>query len=1664
MLVILFTLPLPLLAQSELFISEYIEGSSYNKAIEIFNGTGASIDLASGSYTLEMYFNGSSSPGLTINLTGTISDGDVFVIAHSSADAAIIAEADQQNGSGWFNGDDAVVLLKDATIIDVIGQVGTDPGSEWGSGLVSTQNNTLRRKSNVIAGDTDETDTFDPSVEWDGYAEDTFDGLGSHTVDTGGPATFVFINEVDSDTPGTDALEFIEIYDGGVGNTALDSLVVVFYNGSDDASYEAFDLDGYSTDANGFFLMGNPDVVPTPSLTFPGNTLQNGADAVAIHVGDAADYPTDTPVSTDNLVDAIVYDTDDSDDAGLLILINSGQPQVNEDGENDKDNHSNSRVPDGGVQLDTDTYVQQAPTPGASNVIQSSTVVINEIDSDTPGTDALEFIELYDGGLGNTPLDSLVLVLYNGNGDVSYAAYDLDGYSTDVDGYFLIGNPDVVPTPSLTFSGNTLQNGADAAALYFGDAADFPNGTAVTASNIIDAIVYDTDDSDDSGLLDVLTPGQSQVNEAGAGDKDNHSNARVPNGGDPLVTSTYVQQLPTPGASNVQIATDVVINELDSDTPSSDVLEFIELFDGGTGNTSLDGLVLVLFNGNGDVSYSAFDLDGYTTDANGYFLMGNSGVTPTPGLIFGNGVLQNGADAAALYEGDADDFPNGTAVTTNNLVDAIVYDTDDDDDSGLLILLNSGEPQVNENSAGDKDNHSNQRIPNGDGGKRNTSTYGQYVPTPGAENVGPPPPVFARIYEIQGSGLVSPFADSTVITAGNVVTGVTYNGFFMMTQIDSTDNDPETSDGIFVYTGSTPTVAVGDLVNVTGTVTEYYELTEIIDVTEITVTASGITLPSYIVFDENTPSPNQPQPANAIERYEGMLVRFSDGIASGPTDQYGDVPVIAGPDRAYREPGIVYPGLPGLPVWDGNPEVFYMNPDALGFTDVSIPAEAEIINAEGVLTYAYGEYTLLPSTLTYSGVSELVPVRAKEEGEVSIATQNMYRLFEGDSDFNDRLIKLSLQIREVLGAPEILAVQEVENLSTLQALANRISTDDPSIVYTPYLEEGNDVGGIDVGFMVRSSVVVDSVTQIGKDVTFSYDGSLLHDRPPLILEADIMSNGTPFPITVMVIHNRSFSGIDGSDSTRVRLKRYEQAYWISERIQELQTDRPDIHLVVTGDFNAYQFTDGYADILGQLTGNLDSLGALLPGVDIVNPNLTNQVTSLSPAEQYSYSYEGDAQVLDHILTSSTLEPFFTGAAYSRGNSDVPYTFDSDYTTALRCSDHDGLVLFLQPPDQIANTVIFATNSVWLKTYSKILSGNVFVNNISDGHELNAGVEVSVGSKVTTPAEYEIKANRVKLKKKSVVDGDVYFNELDNKGAINGDEISPLELPILTTLPEFYEAEPGNDDVKVGTKDTLVIDAGNYEDINVYYKGVLIFTGGTYNVKSIKACIRAKLLFLAPTEIRVEERFDSDLLAYIGPSESASIGASDIIFYVEGTDKNSGWVLSRYKAVQIGISNTVFANFYAPNGTIWITLKSKATGAFWAKNVQVGVGTELSLDSYFNGGDVELPAINMAKNSSEAAAETVLPEEYMLEQNYPNPFNPSTTINFQLPVTDNIRIDIYNSLGQLVKTLVKGEFDAGYHQAVWNGRDNHGSRVASGMYIYRFQSSKLVKSYKMILLK
>ncbi|WP_203294655.1 T9SS type A sorting domain-containing protein [Luteirhabdus pelagi] len=205
----------------------------------------------------------------------------------------------------------------------------------------------------------------------------------------------VVINELDADQTSTDTGEFIELKSDNP-NQSLDGFVVVLYNGSDDQSYAAYDLDGFTTDANGFLLLAN-DGFPGQDISLGAdNGLQNGADAVAIYQADATDFPEDTPVTDVNLIDAIVYGTGDADDPELLAGLNQ-TIQYDEDANGNKDTESIQRD-------DTDGFCVGLPTPDAENIdcnaVCPLSVAVESVtcDAETTGTDTYTTVLSFTGG------------------------------------------------------------------------------------------------------------------------------------------------------------------------------------------------------------------------------------------------------------------------------------------------------------------------------------------------------------------------------------------------------------------------------------------------------------------------------------------------------------------------------------------------------------------------------------------------------------------------------------------------------------------------------------------------------------------------------------------------------------------------------------------------------------------------------------------------------------------------------------------------------------------------------------------------------------------------------------------------------------------------------------------------------------------------------------------------------------------------------------------------------------------------------------------------------------------------------------------------------------------------------------------------------------------
>jgi hypothetical protein len=327
--------------------------------------------------------------------------------------------------------------------------------------------------------------------------------------------------------------------------------------------------------------------------------------------------------------------------------------------------------------------------------------------------------------------------------------------------------------------------------------------------------------------------------------------------------------------------------------------------------------------------------------------------------------------------------------------------------------------------------------------------------------------------------------------------------------------------------------------------------------------------------------------------------------------------------------------------------------------------------------------------------------------EFTVVSFNMERFFDTVNDpgigepvltaaaFNRRLAKASLIIRTVQRYPDVIGVEEMENLSTLQAVANQINTDAvnldalPNPNYTAYLSEGNDVGGIDVGFLVKQSRInVVDVTQFGLTDTFTnpdMSTSILNDRPPLVLRATCPRPlGGVLPFTVIVNHLRSLNGVDDNgpgsngfptEGERVRFKRRAQAEYLANLIQSRQTTDPNELIITLGDMNAFAVNDGYVDMIGTIKGTPTPASQVtLASGDLVNPDLTDLIDVLSPAQQYSYNFDGNAQTLDHIILNHKALVFLTRFAYARDDSDFAVK-NYESTNELRISDHDQPVAY-----------------------------------------------------------------------------------------------------------------------------------------------------------------------------------------------------------------------------------------------------------------------------------------------------------------------------------------------------------------------------------------------------
>jgi len=575
-----------------------------------------------------------------------------------------------------------------------------------------------------------------------------------------------------------------------------------------------------------------------------------------------------------------------------------------------------------------------------------------------------------------------------------------------------------------------------------------------------------------------------------------------------------------------------------------------------------------------------------------------------------------------------------------------------------------------------------------------------------------------RIFAIQGRGHISPYSNKCVSGVPGIVTQVMFNGFFM--QDGDGDNDPATSDGIFVFTGTAPAVTQGQQVKVAGNVSEFRRggsqnltLTEIVApkitpasglftnpvVTPVILGAGGRMPPNRVIDNDTHGSVEVAaqttyDPAedgiDFYESLEGMLVQVNDARVVGPSNSFGEVWVVG--DAGAFASGANARG--GLTVSEGdfNPERIQIDVGLLGAPIPAANVGDRTAVVVGAFTYDFGNYRVLPAMMpsfVSGGLARTVSTVASGIDRLRIASYNVENLDPNDFDTCDggldrdiadgRFTREAQQIVNALGSPDILAIEELQDNSgcvndgtvaadvTLRTLVQAIDDAGGPTYAWAVIDPVNNADGGAPGANIRQaflynparvSLVTGSVARI--DPT---NAAWIASRKPLAASFDFNARR----VTVIANHFNSKGGDDPlfgpfqPPFLDTEAKRVQQAQIVHDFIAQKLAADAGARIVTLGDFNDFAFSAP----LRKLTG--EDAGA---------PILTNLATVLLPPEErYSYVFEGNSQELDHILVTASLvadaqlQPIHVNAEFSD-----------------QVSDHDPLIASLKilPPPPVAN--------------------------------------------------------------------------------------------------------------------------------------------------------------------------------------------------------------------------------------------------------------------------------------------------------------------------------------------------------------------------------------------
>ena len=778
------------------------------------------------------------------------------------------------------------------------------------------------------------------------------------------------------------------------------------------------------------------------------------------------------------------------------------------------------------------------------------------------------------------------------------------------------------------------------------------------------------------------------------------------------------------------------INEIDADQDSTDSAEFIEIYDGGVGGASLDGLTVVLFNGNNDAEYDTISLDGMVTNAEGYFVIGSENVPNVDLVAFTTNGLQNGADAVALYTGTPPDAP-----TTTNLVDAVVYGTNDADDTELLAALGQ-DTQFNESGgAGGSTSDALARDPDG------TGDFVAQAPTPGETNVIEVvvPTEITLVSTIQGTAGTENMAEigvddasllvgetvliEVIVTAdfqdGLFGTQGDLNGFYVQEEEIDYDFNDLSSEGIFIYDGTAPAidVSVGDLVQITGTVTENFGQTEI-SASFIEVIATGMDLPTPV--DVVFPTANVALDDNGnyvanLEAYEGMLVNIQTDMTVTEMfnlDRFGQYNVAADgqqtqftqdndPDAAGYDAHLQEVASNTVVLDDGlttqNPDTITVidgNDGVLTSSD-SFRAGDVINNITGVVSYSFDEFRIHNPTGDYTQVNPRTEAPEDIGGNFTVASLNVLNYFttiDADGAVTDNgsdprgansVEEFERQADKLVNAiiamdADILGLVELENDFAgedfaIQDLVARVNAELGSEVYA-FVDPGQEFVG---GDAIANGLIykIDSVelkgdlaileTFEGRDFIDPLGAGRGLNRPAIAQTFEDLATGQT--ITVSVNHFKSkgsLSGLEvdedqGDGQGNNNATRAESADILADWLNSDPTGQGSENILILGDLNAYAKED--------------------PLTVLADAGFTDLAASELGDDAYSYVFDGQTGTLDYALANDALADDLAGITEWHINSDEadaldynldfgrdPSLYDGD--SAARGSDHDPVIV------------------------------------------------------------------------------------------------------------------------------------------------------------------------------------------------------------------------------------------------------------------------------------------------------------------------------------------------------------------------------------------------------